>query len=113
MHKVRIQHAFLANSSLVPKKMHLTKSSTKDADTSSDSDTDKGSIPPGNTDSHSDYDDDEPDIDVEELEDSIVSGSICEAFRKAHTRDGQLNPRNKHTKPPKLGDKKNKPSGQR
>ena len=70
--------------------MHSTKSSTKDATTASDSDPDKGGIPPENTDSHSDYDDDEPadeDIDVEELEDSILSGCICGAFRKAHTRD--------------------------
>ena len=89
--------------------MHSTKSSTKDAVTASDSDTDKGGIPPENTDSHSDNDDDEPadeDIDVEELEDSIVSGCICGAFRKAHTQDCPLNPRNEHTGPPKLGDKK-------
>ena len=61
--------------------MHLTRSSTKDADTSGDSDTDKGGIPP-ETDSHSDYDDD---IYVDELEDSIVSGCICGAFRKTET----------------------------
>ena len=111
-HSLPTHHSCPYNS----KKMHSTKSSTKDADTASDSDTDKGGIPPENTDSHSDYDDDEPadeDIDVEELEDSIVSGCICGAFRKAHTRDCPLNPRNKHTGPPKLGDKKNKPSGQR
>ena len=42
---------------------------------------------------------------MEELEDSIVSGCIC---GKAHTRDCPLNPRNKHTGPPKLGDKKKK-----
>ena len=111
-HSLPTHHSCPYNS----KKMHSTKSSTKDADTASDSDTDKGGIPPENTDSHSDYDDDEPadeDIDVEELEDSIVSGCICGAFGKAHTQDCPLNPRNKHTGPPKLGDKKNKPSGQR
>ena len=65
-----------------------------DAGTASDSDTDEGSISPENTDSHSDNDDDEPpndDIYVEELEDSIVSGCICRAFGKAHTRDCPLN----------------------
>ena len=62
-HSLPTHHSCPYNS----KKMHSTKSSTKDADTASDSDTDKGGIPPENTDSHSDYDDDEPtdgDIDT-------------------------------------------------
>ena len=107
-HSLPTHHSCPYNS----KKMHSTKSSTKDADTASDSDTDKGGIPPENTDSHSDYDDDEPadkDTDVEELEDGIVSGCSCGAFRKVHTRDCPLNPRSKHTGPPKIGDKKTNP----
>ena len=82
-HSLPTHHSCPYNS----KKMHSTKSSTKDADTASDSDTDKGGIPLENTYSQSDYDDDEPadeDIDVEELEDSIVSGASVEPSER-HT----------------------------